>query len=225
MCTRYYIEKDAPELNGIMRAVQSSSLSMRFISKFGRPVIMEGEVRPTDIVPVIAPSPKGIRSVYPMQWGFQNPNHGSTLFNARTETAGIKPTFKDSWKNHRCIIPASYYYEWEHHTCPDGRTKTGDKYAIQPCGAAVTWLCGLYRIENGFPVFVILTREPDGTLRSIHDRMPFMLPAEHIDEWISPVSEPANLLQYALTDMILDKEEPASAKDNNQLTIHSFLSP
>lgn len=205
MCTRYYIEKEAPELKDIMHAVQHSPLYMRFMNKYGRPVITEGEVRPTDIAPIIAPNPKGIRSVYPMKWGFKNPNHDSTLFNARVETAGIKTTFKESWRNHRCVIPASYYFDWEHFQNPNGKTKTGDKYAIQPCGATVTWLCGLYRIENGFPVFVVLTREPSDPLRSIHDRMPFMLPTEYIDEWISPASEPGKLLQYALTDMVIDK--------------------
>lgn len=205
MCTRYYIEKEAPELKDIMHAVRHSPLYIRFMNRYGRPVITEGEVRPTDIAPIIAPNSKGIRSVYPMKWGFQNPNHDSTLFNARVETAGIKPTFKESWQNHRCVIPASYYFEWEHFQNPDGKTKIGDKYAIQPCGATVTWLCGLYRIENGFPVFVVLTREPNDPLRSIHDRMPFMLPTEYIDEWISPASEPDKLLQYALTYMVIDK--------------------
>lgn len=61
---------------------------------------------------------------------FNYPNHDSTVFNARVESAKNKPTFKDAWKSHRCIIPASYYFEWEHFKSPDGKTKIGDKYAI-----------------------------------------------------------------------------------------------
>lgn len=30
------------------------------------------------------------------------------------------------------VIPASYYFEWEHFKSADGKTKTGGKYAIQP---------------------------------------------------------------------------------------------
>ncbi|MEE3393498.1 MAG: SOS response-associated peptidase family protein [Lachnospiraceae bacterium] len=207
MCTRYYIEKDAPELKDIIAAATTSTLANRFIATHGRPIITEGEVRPTDIVPVIAPNQKGVKTVFPMQWGFTNKEHNTTLFNARCETAGTKPTFKDAWKSHRCIVPASYYFEWEHFKSPDGKTKTGDKYAIQPEGLTVTWLCGLYRMEEGYPVFVVLTKEPTETLRKIHDRMPLILPQDKIEDWINPDSSPDTLLKFALNDLIVEKTE------------------
>ena len=121
--------------------------------------------------------------------------------------------FKDAWKSHRCIIPASYYYEWEHFKSSDGKVKTGDKYIIQLNGSMVTWLCGLYRIEDSFPVFTVLTREPSEELSRIHDRMPLIMPEEKIDEWISPDSKPENLLSYALTDMIMEKATENDEKD------------
>ena len=196
MCTRYFIEQNAPELKDILSAATGSSLADRFIRTHGRPIITSGEVRPTDIVPVIAPNQKGIRTVFPMQWGFTNKEHNSKHSNTRMESAGTKPTFRNSWKSNRCIVPASYYFEWQHFVSPDGKTKTGNKYAIQPKGQTVTWLCGLYRIEDGFPVFVILTKEPNDTLRKIHDRMPLMLPGEMINEWINPFSNPDERIQY-----------------------------
>lgn len=49
------------------------------------------------------------------------------------------------------------YFEWEHISLSNGKTKTGNKYLIQPKGSSMTWLCGLYRIEDRLPVFVILT--------------------------------------------------------------------
>ncbi|MBQ9305798.1 MAG: hypothetical protein IJ208_22200 [Butyrivibrio sp.] len=45
----------------------------------------------------------------------------------------------------------------------------------------MTWLCGLCRIEDGYPVFVVLTNEPTAELSKIHDRMPLMLPKDMID--------------------------------------------
>lgn len=207
MCTRYALEKDLPELKEIADEVLQSLLAQRFVATHARPIVTSGEVRPTDIVPVIAPNAKGLKTVFPMQWGFLNKDNKRTLFNARVETAGEKPTFKDAWQSHRCIIPASYYFEWAHFKSPDGREKTGDRFAIQPSGCTLTWLCGLYRIENGYPVFVILTKAPTVELSKIHDRMPLMLPKNRIEDWINPSSNPEELLSYALTDMIIEKAE------------------
>ena len=43
------------------------------------------------------------------------------------------------------------------------------------------------------------------------------LPKGHIDEWICPASDPNSLLQYALTDMVLERAD--TTDDNDQLTI------
>ena len=195
-----------------------------------------GEIRPTDIVPVLAPDKGGNAAVYPMQWGFRLPagngqragqaKKGMLLVNARVETAAEKVTFRDAWTSRRCIVPASWYFEWEHFTDESGRKKTGQKYAI--CAgsfpeeissdavsvpspsetgkellrtSSITWLCGLYRIENKVPVFVILTREPGQELSRIHDRMPLILPPHAALEWIRPQTKPKDLLQYSLTEM------------------------
>lgn len=205
MCTHFYLQYQSQELKDIMQEANDSKLTERFIHEKAKPLKTCGEIRPTDVVPVIAPNSKGSRAVFPMQWGFRLPKSDKPLVNARCETAATKPTFKDAWKSHRCIIPASYYYEWEHFKSPDGKVKTGDKYIIQPEGSAVTWLCGLYRIEDNLPVFTVLTREPSEMLSRIHDRMPLIMPEEKIDEWISPASRPEELLNYALTDMIMEK--------------------
>lgn len=244
MCTRFYVLPGSPDLEYILAAARKSPLLRRFVHGLKT----SGEIRPTDIVPVLAPDKRGNAAVYPMQWGFRLPagrtgEKGMLLVNARTETAAEKAAFRDAWTSRRCIVPASWYYEWEHFTDERGRRKTGQKFAI--CSgsfpqlpapgkspeekspekrfpevsmeavlpaqtelgeevlkaSSVTWLCGLYRIENNVPVFVILTREPGQELSRIHDRMPLILPPEAALDWIRPQTKPEDLLQYSLTEM------------------------
>ena len=199
MCCRYWTEQ-SPELREIVEEMNRSALVGRW-QKTTR-VKAYGEIRPTDVVPVIAPNRAGTRAVYPMKWGYSGK---SLLMNARSETAAEKPTFREDWARHRCIVPASWYFEWEHHVGNDGKKYTGDKYMIQPKGSAMTWLCGLYRIENGLPVFVILTRAPGEEIRFIHDRMPLIMPRDLVNDWIRPDVKPEDLLPYALTDMVYEK--------------------
>ena len=203
MCTRFYVEPDTEEIREIIAEVQRSQLSQKFI-KAGNAILTSGEIRPTNVVPVIAPNRNGKTTAYPMKWGFQIPGR-SLLVNARTETAAEKPTFKESWEKRRCVIPASWYFEWEHLIGNSGQKKTGDKYMIQPKNSTMTWLCGLYRIENELPVFTVLTREPTEELRRIHDRIPLILPKDLIEDWIRPDTKPEDLLPYALTDMVFEK--------------------
>lgn len=203
MCTRYYIDEDTPEFDYAIEKALNSPLYTSIRHKYAMALHYRGEIRPTDLVPVIAPNKNGNRSAYPMKWGFSIPKSKTPIFNARVETVSSKELFSDAWEKHRCIIPASWYYEWEHFNTNDGKTKTGSKYLIQPKGAMSTWLCGLYRYENDLPVFVILTREPAKEVLKIHDRMPLMMPSEKIDDWICPGSDPKSLLSYAVTDLFI----------------------
>ena len=199
MCCRYWAD-ESPELREIVEEMNGSPLVSKWQKTTG--ITTYGEVRPTNVVPVIASKRSGERSVFPMKWGFT----GRTLLvNARTETASTKATFKNAWASHCCIVPASWYFEWEHIILNDGRKKTGQKYLLQPKGSTMTWLCGLYRIEEGLPVFVVLTREPGEEIRFIHDRMPLILPKELINPWIHPDTRPEELLGEALTDMVYEK--------------------
>ena len=199
MCCRYWTD-ESPELRPIVEEMNRSPLMRKWQDK--AKVKSYGEIFPTDVVPVIAPNRSGLRTVYPMKWGYSGK---SLLMNARSETAAEKPTFRDDWARHRCIVPASWYFEWEHYPGSDGKKHTGDKYLIHPKDSAVTWLCGLYRIENGLPVFVILTREPGETLRFLHDRMPLIMPDELVTEWIRPDRKAEELLPRALTDLDFEK--------------------
>ena len=191
MCGRYWID-DTLEQRQIAEEMMRSALVGRWKDKAS--VKTHGEIRPTDVVPVIAPNRYGARTVYPMKWGYTG---RSLLINARSETAAGKPTFREDWARHRCIVPASWYFEWEHYLDKGGRKRTGDKYMIRPQGA--------YTAMNKGDAQGTDPREPGEKIRFIHDRMPLIMPGELVNEWIRPDTKPEELMPYALTDMDFEK--------------------
>ena len=139
-----------PELREMVREMNRSKLAEMFTKNGKEPLHAEGEIFPSAVLPAIASGRSGERRVFPMKWGFSGPK--GLLINARAETAAEKETFREAWAKHRCVIPASWYYEWEH----DEKKKAGQKYALRPEKEGLIWLAGLYRMENSLPVFVIL---------------------------------------------------------------------
>ena len=67
MCTRFFIEPDNEEFREIIAQARRSKLAEQFL-KAGSPLIASGEVRPTALVPVIAPNTKGEICVFPMNY-------------------------------------------------------------------------------------------------------------------------------------------------------------
>lgn len=202
--------EESPELKPFVDAAKRSSLTERMENKLTRPLKTYGEMRPTDICVAIASDRNGKRSVFPMVWGFTVQQ--SSLFNARIESADQKPLWKEAFGRRRCIIPASWYYEWQHLKSADGRKKTGDKYRIRPKDTTMTLMAGLYRLEEHdgmkMPHFSILTREPGEDIRFIHDRMPVILDAQDAAKWIRPDTSPDNLKAItgrALTGMVFEQ--------------------
>ena len=162
------------------------------------------------MVPVIATSKAGKETVFPMVWGFTIPRTKNPVVNARVETAKDRDLFRDSWKLRRCVIPCSWYFEWEHlQNVFTGKTDTGDKYMIQPRDTAITFLAGLYRMETSkgitYPVFTVLTRDSAPDIGFIHDRMPVILPQNLGGDWINPGNKADEIVSEALNDMVFEK--------------------
>ena len=211
MCYRFYI-RHSPEIQPYIEKADQSSLTSPMTIALSRPFKKEGEIRPTDIVSVIAPSRSGKETVFPMVWGFTIPRSNNPVVNARVETAKDRDLFRDSWEHRRCVIPCSWYYEWEHlKNKYTGKSATGDKYMIQPRDTAVMFLAGLYRMESSkgitYPVFTVLTREPSQDISFIHDRMPVILPQTLIGGWINPENKTDEIISEALTDMVFERAE------------------
>ncbi|MCR4606847.1 MAG: SOS response-associated peptidase [Oscillospiraceae bacterium] len=205
MCYRYQLAM-SPKLEPIAEAAKRSKLYYNNIGRLGKPVLTEGEIFPNSIVPVLAPSKNGKKTAYPMWWGYTVQGIGKPLVNARSETAAEKEIFRESWVGHRCAVPASWYFEWEHFKSPSGRMKTGDKYAIMPKDTELMYFCGLYRIENNYPHFVILTQPACESIAFIHDRQPVIMTEDAVDCWIDPKFNPYVVLKESVLDLMAEKE-------------------
>src|SRR6516164_8112277 len=109
----------------------------------------------------------------------------SATFNARAESVVDRPMFRDAFRRHRCIIPASGYYEWLKK--PDGR----QPYFISAADGGVLSFAGLWdrwkNPETGEPVIscTIIGTDADELTRPIHDRMPVVLDKADIRLWLS----------------------------------------
>lgn len=190
MCGRYFMGDDdkAEELQQIIDILNRKPSSNTSALK------TSGEVFPSDTVPVIANSKTLKPTPFAMEWGYTT-SDGNRLINARSETASEKPTFKDGMAQRRCIIPASYYFEWE----KNGRAKI--KHAIGSTAENIIYMAGIYRLEQGTPVFSILTRSPAPSIEFIHNRMPVILPKSMLRDWLNTKYKAEDILQYACLDV------------------------
>ena len=196
MCGRVYMAPANPELRELVKEMNRSRLAEHFQSGKQEPLDAKGEIFPSSVMPVLATGRNGEQRVFPMKWGFTMKN--GLLINARAETAAEKPVFRESWQKHRCIIPASWYFEWEH----TDKNKPGRKYALKPDTTELIWLAGLYRTENGLPSFVILTRPATKDLVWMHNRMPVILPEKLISQWVNPLARPEKLISECITQVV-----------------------
>lgn len=111
--------------------------------------------------------------------------------NAKIETVNEKPSFRDSAKHKRCIIPASSFFEWK---WLDAKGKQKEKYEISIDGEDLFAFGGLWsnwtNKETGeiMETFSIVTTEATGLMAEIHNskkRMPIILLPEQVNDWLT----------------------------------------
>lgn len=189
MCGRYYLEEEIDDetLEELLEQ------SLRIAAKQDAKIRTSGEIRPTDIAPVIAPSARD-RSLgaFPMQWGFTHPKRGMLVFNTRMETARERGMLAGSIDDRRCLIPAACYYEWK-------KIETGQKerYAFRAEDGSPLFMAGLYIRTSDprrLPCFTILTRDAEKSIRDLHPRMPVLVPWAKAEEWLSPDTDFLDML-------------------------------
>lgn len=139
------------------------------------------------------------------RWGLipswaREPSVGNRLINARGESVAEKPSFRSSFRNRRCLVPATGFFEWkrEKEKIPYNiRMKSGMPFSF--AGLWDEWIAPDGEIVRSF---TIITTSPNELMAPIHDRMPVILRCEDEHRWLSQQPDPA------LTELL--KPYPAS---------------
>jgi putative SOS response-associated peptidase YedK len=161
------------------------------------------EAVPVDIVPRwnIAPtqpvaalrSEGGLRLDL-LQWGLvpewaRDPSTGNRPINARSETLAERPTFRDSFRDRRCLVVADGFYEW----APVAGARRGPKtpYFVRLRRGGVFTFAGLWsrwrgRGKDELLTCTIVTCPPNELVASVHDRMPVIVPEANRAAWLDP---------------------------------------
>ena len=152
-------------------------------------------IAPTNEIYIVRNDQNNQRELATASWGMIGPwlkdeaearASQSRAINARSESIHEKPTFRDSFKSRRCLIPADGYYEWATEL---GRYKTKQPFYItsndgHPLSIAGIW--NSWRSPSGklIQTASVITREAVGELAAIHHRMPVMMPRDRWDDWL-----------------------------------------
>lgn len=178
---------------------------------FGAPLVTvepRYNVAPTQEALIARRLEEGVR-LEPARWGLlphwvRDPSRfKATLFNARAETAAEKPSFRDAFREHRCAVPISGFFEWTQD--PEGGGK--QPYWIRRRDGRPLALAGLWSVNEAFgatPTFTVLTSRPGPLMARLHERQPVILPEAALPAWLEPerkgAAELADLLEPRLDD-------------------------
>lgn len=164
-----------------------------FLSVFGpaRNLQPHYNLAPTDTVDVIRLDKEGKRELLPMRWGLipgwwkKSVKEVPGTFNARAESIRDKPMFRGAFKERRCIIPASGFYEWT-----GSKTQRKPHFFTLADGSPVMGFAGLWERwrdrASGEAILscTIIVCDADQWMERYHDRMPVILQDKDLDGWL-----------------------------------------
>jgi putative SOS response-associated peptidase YedK len=124
-----------------------------------------------------------------LNWGFKALNTYSNqkplmLINARQETIEKKPTFKQAFKERRCLFLADGFYEWNRHL------KDKQPYHFKHKSDSLFAFAGLYEAyidDHDKKVFggLIITTSANQDIEWLHERMPLILSKDAQKKWLN----------------------------------------
>ena len=198
MCGRYTLNKTADDV------VKRFNIANRPIE-----IHPNYNVSPRHNMPVITENKDGKRQLEQMLWGIPRilgkTKDGEPLIKELINTRSDK-AFGGFWKrtvlNHRCLIPATGFYEWK--KAKDGKIP----FYIHPKDAELYAFAGIWDVWTGkdgqeIKTYSIMTTEPNNEMKAVHNRMPVILHPEDEASWL----EPAHDTPEALGQLLLPYED------------------
>jgi putative SOS response-associated peptidase YedK len=176
MCGRYSIVRGDRILTVVPNVTMPANL--RLVGRYN--------AAPSQLLPVIT---NDSRDVQMLKWGLipswaKDAKVGYKMINARVETLAERPAYRKALESRRCLIPADGFYEWRKR--PNG-TKT-PMYIHMKDGElfAFAGLWERWKDEAGQEVksFTVITTEPNELMKTIHNRMPAIVPKEGYLDWL-----------------------------------------
>ena len=160
-------------------------------------------------------------------WGYfpdwlKSQSNPRPLFNTRYESLLEKKTFTSAFKNSRCVIPITGWYEWKDE---DGIKQP---YYFFDNSDSLLFAAGLYwNRSSGDIETSIITREAVSPLYTIHNRSPLLLSKEQRKLWVSDLSSEeiySKILDYEYDNIEFHRVDRAvnNPKNNNDSLIQKY---
>jgi len=171
------------------------SLVKRFSALFLEPVPFKRQYHASSFdlpkLPVITnENPKQIQL---FTWGLipfwaRDSRISYSTINARSEEIEVKPAFRKAFRQQRCLVPASGFFEWR--KVSDRGKVLKIPYWIRLVERRVFGFAGIFDIwkdAQGFEIktFSIVTTKANKIMMEIHDRMPVILNIEDEEDWLN----------------------------------------
>jgi putative SOS response-associated peptidase YedK len=192
MCGRFFVALADPELRVILKEIEQEN--KRKGQKL--PPVKTGMVFPTDYTAAKLLGKDKFPHFQQLRWGFSSYNGKGHLINARSETILDKAIFHEPVREARCLIPASYYYEWK----KDPKTGKKLQHIMRDPKSTTLYMAAVYRLEGQetTPRYVILTRKAASRISGIHARMPVILDPPAQKEWLREDTDVQNVIRQAV---------------------------
>ncbi len=176
MCGRYYLA----DVQNMRERFGVKDILEWLISRYN--------IAPSQEVPAIIADPLAERKLVRFRWGLKpywarDRAMAGGMINARAETLDTKPSFKNSFRRRRCLIPANGFYEWQ----KEGQKKI--PYCIGLAGWDLFAFAGLWdswvsSAGEKYESCAIITTKANPLVAQVHDRMPVILSRESEDIWL-----------------------------------------